>query len=98
MISYSNVLTSTVTGVFYNLKDAKVSEMTRWIVYEDTCKGCGLCVTVCPKKILALDTGKLNKKGYHPVGITDQDSCISCASCARMCPDAALEIHKPDSK
>ncbi|MCR5340231.1 MAG: 4Fe-4S binding protein, partial [Saccharofermentans sp.] len=33
---------------------------------ENLCKGCGLCVAACPKKILELDKTRLNAKGYHP--------------------------------
>ena len=29
----------------------------------DLCKGCGLCVTACPKGCLAIADDKLNKKG-----------------------------------
>ena len=38
---------------------------------EDRCKGCGLCVTACPKKILAISKSKLNHKGHAPVECTD---------------------------
>ena len=38
----------------------------------DLCKGCGLCVEACPKKLLKLDTDVINKKGYSPAVITDQ--------------------------
>jgi 2-oxoglutarate ferredoxin oxidoreductase subunit delta len=68
--------------------------MAKVTIYEDTCKGCGLCVSACPKKILEINTSRLNAKGYHPAGITDQDACIACASCARICPDVAIEIEK----
>ncbi len=34
---------------------------------SDECKGCGLCVSACPKKVLALARDKINKKGHHPV-------------------------------
>ena len=61
---------------------------------EDLCKGCGLCVNVCPKKIIALDHDKLNKKGYHPAGVTDIASCIACASCAKICPDSIITVEK----
>ena len=27
---------------------------------ENVCKGCGLCVNACPKKIVELDSSKLN--------------------------------------
>ena len=47
---------------------------------EDRCKGCGLCVNACPKQIIALDQTKINGKGYHPAGVTDQAQCIGCAS------------------
>ena len=60
---------------------------------QDRCKGCGLCVSVCPKHILSLDGGT-NVKGYHPVTCTDQAACIGCASCARMCPDVVITIEK----
>ena len=60
----------------------------------ERCKGCGLCVDVCPKKILALDTATLNGKGYHPAVIVDQEKCIACAMCATMCPDCVIKVEK----
>ena len=68
--------------------------MAKVIIAVDTCKGCGLCITACPKQILELDKTILNKKGYHPVSVKDIDACIGCASCARMCPDVVFEIEK----
>ncbi len=63
-------------------------------VFEDWCKGCGLCVRACPKSVLALSKTHLNKKGYYPVEVVDQAACVACCACARTCPDTALEIHK----
>jgi 2-oxoglutarate ferredoxin oxidoreductase subunit delta len=51
----------------------------------DRCKGCGLCVEACPKKILIM-SDRLNAKGYHPAAIINEDECIACAFCATMCP------------
>ncbi|MBU4037944.1 MAG: 4Fe-4S binding protein, partial [Proteobacteria bacterium] len=31
----------------------------------DKCKGCGLCVDVCPKNVLEISTD-VNEKGYFP--------------------------------
>lgn len=68
--------------------------MNRVTFNVDLCKGCGLCVTACPKKILELDGNSLNKKGYHPAKITNQDACIACAMCATMCPDVVITVEK----
>ena len=35
-------------------------------INEVICKGCGLCVSVCPKSVLALSTTKINPAGYNP--------------------------------
>lgn len=61
---------------------------------EGLCKGCGLCVGVCPKKIVSLDGEKLNAKGYHPAQVIEQDVCIGCAFCAQMCPDCVITVEK----
>lgn len=68
--------------------------MAKAIVKEAICKGCGLCVEVCPKKIVALSKEKLNQKGHHPAEIINQDLCIGCAFCAMMCPDCAITVEK----
>ena len=61
---------------------------------EDRCKGCGLCVSACPKGIVALAKDKINAKGYHPAGVAEQDKCIGCASCALMCPDTVITVER----
>jgi len=60
----------------------------------ERCKGCGLCVTACPKKIIALAKETLNAKGFHPAEITDASQCIACAMCATMCPDVVITVEK----
>jgi 2-oxoglutarate ferredoxin oxidoreductase subunit delta len=61
---------------------------------ENVCKGCGLCVTACPKKIVELDSSKLNAKGHHPAHCIDESQCIGCAFCATMCPDCAITVER----
>ncbi|HBQ63548.1 MAG TPA: 2-oxoacid:acceptor oxidoreductase [Clostridiales bacterium] len=61
---------------------------------EDRCKGCKLCLTVCPKKIIVIRIDRLNEKGYHPAGLTEPQKCIGCAFCAMMCPDCVIEVEK----
>jgi 2-oxoglutarate ferredoxin oxidoreductase subunit delta len=61
-------------------------------IAADRCKGCGLCVAVCPKGILELDVSVVNALGYHPVRLTDAAACTSCALCARICPDTVFAV------
>lgn len=59
----------------------------------DRCKGCTLCIGVCPKKSLQVSK-KFNKAGYYPVVFVDGGDCTGCSFCYLMCPDAAIEVEK----
>ncbi len=68
--------------------------MEKMQVLFERCKGCGLCITACPKKLVAIQKEKRNEKGYFTAICTDQYACISCMMCAMMCPDCAIKIEK----
>jgi 2-oxoglutarate ferredoxin oxidoreductase subunit delta len=51
------------------------------------CKGCGICVHFCPKRVLELDT---NGKAR---AVRPQD-CIACTLCELRCPDLAIQINE----
>jgi 2-oxoglutarate ferredoxin oxidoreductase subunit delta len=57
------------------------------------CKGCGLCVGVCPRRALEMSQ-QLNSAGNSYVEVTDIDKCTACGMCFQMCPDMAIEIEK----
>ncbi len=59
----------------------------------ELCKGCLLCVDVCPTKILYQDKETLNKKGYNIIKVSDPDKCIGCGFCAMMCPDSVIKVE-----
>ncbi len=63
-------------------------------INEDACKGCGLCVTACPKGIVLLSKTHINNRGYYPVEITEIEKCTGCANCAKMCPDFVLIVER----
>jgi 2-oxoglutarate ferredoxin oxidoreductase subunit delta len=65
---------------------------------SDLCKGCGLCVIACPKKIVLLDEKRINAKGYHPACVIDMEKCIGCAMCATICPDLVITVEKGNKK
>ena len=68
--------------------------MAKVIFHAHECKGCGLCVSACPKKIIALNQENLNEKGYAPAYCTDPKACIVCGFCCTICPDIAITIEE----
>lgn len=60
---------------------------------ESRCKGCELCTTVCPKKIIKL-SNRINANGYRTAGVEEMDKCIGCAFCATICPDMVITVEK----
>jgi 2-oxoglutarate ferredoxin oxidoreductase subunit delta len=67
----------------------------RIVVNEVMCKGCGLCVEVCPQKVIGLAPDRINLKGYHPAELI-KDGCTGCAICAIMCPDVVIRVYREE--
>jgi 2-oxoglutarate ferredoxin oxidoreductase subunit delta len=62
---------------------------------EMQCKGCELCISVCPKELLEVAMERLTPKGYHPAELVDPDgNCTGCAICAVVCPEAAITVYR----
>ena len=56
----------------------------------ELCKGCRLCVGVCPKKCI-IPTEDVNSNGYEVFDI-NEENCIGCGMCYKICPDCVFTI------
>ncbi len=59
---------------------------------ERFCKGCGLCVAVCPADVLVIKE-TVNAYGVNAASPCDGSECKGCLRCTDICPDAAIEIY-----
>jgi 2-oxoglutarate ferredoxin oxidoreductase subunit delta len=75
----------------------KKKEKGKIIIDQERCKGCYLCISVCPQEVIHISKN-LNQQGYHPAAFqeTGQDdkACIACVRCATVCPDIAIEVYR----
>ena len=63
------------------------------VIREDECKGCGLCISVCPQNVLFVQE-HFNRMGYHPAGYRGE-GCIGCGFCFYQCPEpGAITVYK----
>jgi len=53
-------------------------------LHESKCDGCGMCVTVCPHAVFAIEQRKAQ--------IIDRDACMECGACAKNCPSEAITV------
>ena len=62
---------------------------------KDACKGCGICIAMCPVKILEF-SDELNNRGVHFPKINNEGKCTKCENCMIYCPDFAVVVNKDE--
>ncbi len=64
---------------------------------ESNCSGCGLCLVVCPVKVISLQAEHADGSGCKQA-VIDEELCLGCGVCARSCRIVALTMQPRDSR
>jgi 2-oxoglutarate ferredoxin oxidoreductase subunit delta len=67
------------------------------VVNETWCKGCRICVDLCPQAVLEMVEASDRWEG-STVKVTKMDACNGCGICEAECPDFAISVYAPEKK
>lgn len=57
------------------------------------CKGCDICINVCPKKVYS-KSDEVNSKNVYLPFPENEEGCTKCGLCELSCPDQAICVEK----
>jgi 2-oxoglutarate ferredoxin oxidoreductase subunit delta len=63
-----------------------------WTVFDGLCKGCGLCLSVCPFggiEFSSKDSGIYSTPGVK----VNVEKCEICGNCQQICPESAIAVE-----
>ena len=58
--------------------------MVNMTIREDACRGCEMCVDICPTDVLVFDAAA------RKAVVKETQDCIACLSCSYLCPSGAI--------
>ncbi|HEY3367352.1 MAG TPA: 4Fe-4S binding protein [Symbiobacteriaceae bacterium] len=68
-----------------DVRQEQVLDLPEIAINRKWCKGCGICIAVCPQDVYTAD------RDGKPV-IAQPDLCIWCERCDMYCPDFAINL------
>ncbi|MEW6719312.1 MAG: 4Fe-4S dicluster domain-containing protein [Thermodesulfobacteriota bacterium] len=70
--------------------ESRENEKVKVSIIPRYCKGCEICVKLCPTQVLGMEMFKAK--------VVDIDRCIICMQCEQRCPDFAIFVEKKEPK
>ncbi len=58
--------------------------MLRIEIHDKACRGCQMCVDICPTDVFAFDDMTMK------ASVKTVEDCIACLSCSYLCPSHAI--------
>ncbi|MEO0114813.1 MAG: 4Fe-4S binding protein [candidate division WOR-3 bacterium] len=60
---------------------------------KEWCKGCCLCLEICPKAVFDRES-KISTRGFREIVVKNPKNCTGCRLCEMLCPDLAITVSK----
>ena len=60
------------------------------------CKGCHICIFVCPHDVLK-KADVVDNRGFFLPEVVDLEACVVCRLCEMECPDFAISVVEVES-
>lgn len=61
------------------------------------CKGCGICIAECPRKVFERSKERNSSGMALPEAVREND-CVACRRCEIMCPEQVINIIEVENK
>ena len=62
------------------------------VIDHRLCKGCHICISVCPHNVLA-KAGEVDNRGFYLPVVENLEACTVCRLCELECPDFAISVR-----
>ena len=66
----------------------KRASQVRIVLTPQWCKGCGICIKLCPKQCFSAE------EGTEKVILSAAERCVDCGLCELWCPDYAISLER----
>jgi 2-oxoglutarate ferredoxin oxidoreductase subunit delta len=69
--------------------EVKEKKAKKIVINAQWCKGCGVCIDMCPR-------GALTKDHKEKAVWEFPEKCVSCGLCELRCPDIAITMEEKE--